>query len=433
MAAPLRARLGSQVPGSNPFRQVPSGNGQQPQRWLEGQHASPPGNALSDRAQTNELINRVFGADDEQKRNALLNAAKLGNFVHMMELLRQHPHLVNTQGYTGWAVVHQVAFHGPSEGLVRSLVALGARLDLKTHDGETAAQILQRHFPNSTVQMSGANNENLLLEPGKAVIVCLPCGTRKGVVVAVYNDEKQVEIQTTDGVEQEMRRLQQWRVIPARTPQIKKEEELSGGHLCHVCPTIVPTGWKLSPDCRTVHPLCAECAVNYFWAQYTQFVVPFKCPYCPALVSIAERADGTITPGLRRAVERAWPPGSQLQRPLTEITFNKFVENVAERLRGMADDDGMLHTEEMLRLLAITPRGTVNYCDVKDAPLRRACPRCGVTIEYESECKHMTCVKCKHKFCFLCLRDRAEHDSDAYRWDIGFACPVAPIQTAIPQ
>eukprot|EP00668_Euglena_longa_P037213 GGOE01047904.1.p2 GENE.GGOE01047904.1~~GGOE01047904.1.p2 ORF type:complete len:179 (-),score=3.60 GGOE01047904.1:125-661(-) len=174
MAAPLRARLGSQVPGSNPFRQVPSGNGQQPQRWLEGQHASPPGNALSDRAQTNELINRVFGADDEQKRNALLNAAKLGNFVHMMELLRQHPHLVNTQGYTGWAVVHQVAFHGPSEGLVRSLVAL-TQVELLLIPSKApcprASILLPRHLPvhiSSKIKEAGKQEGRRDLPPGRA-------------------------------------------------------------------------------------------------------------------------------------------------------------------------------------------------------------------------------------------------------------------------
>eukprot|EP00668_Euglena_longa_P024023 GGOE01030010.1.p1 GENE.GGOE01030010.1~~GGOE01030010.1.p1 ORF type:complete len:424 (-),score=59.64 GGOE01030010.1:322-1593(-) len=422
MAAPLRARLGSQVPGSNPFRQVPSGNGQQPQRWLEGQHASPPGNALSDRAQTNELINRVFGADDEQKRNALLNAAKLGNFVHMMELLRQHPHLVNTQGYTGWAVVHQVAFHGPSEGLVRSLVALGARLDLKTHDGETAAQILQRHFPNSTVQMSGANSDTLALQVGMRVVFCLPSeSAMKGVVVAVFKDE--VEVQT--GNNGARYRVQKWRVIPARTPQAEEDDQrILGGHVCSICLTIVPAGWKMSADCPTDHPLCADCAVNYFWAQHTQFKLPLKCPFCPALVSL------TIMPGLKRAVERAWPPGSQQHTPLTTITFDQFVENVAERLQGMNADSGKLHTKEMLRLLKNTPCGLIGYCDVEGAPLRRACPHCGIIIEYESECKHMTCTKCNHKFCFLCLQDQSQHDKET--WGIGYQCPIAPIQTRIP-
>lgn len=36
------------------------------------------------------------------------------------------------------------------------------------------------------------------------------------------------------------------------------------------------------------------------------------------------------------------------------------------------------------------------------------CPKCGVIIEKVGGCTHMTCRKCKHEFCWVCLQDSIE-------------------------
>jgi len=58
---------------------------------------------------------RVFGPQDGQLRQIILQAAKVGNFLEVMHFLRQKPYLVHTQNqHNGWSVMHQVAYHGGS-------------------------------------------------------------------------------------------------------------------------------------------------------------------------------------------------------------------------------------------------------------------------------------------------------------------------------
>jgi E3 ubiquitin-protein ligase RNF14 len=35
----------------------------------------------------------------------------------------------------------------------------------------------------------------------------------------------------------------------------------------------------------------------------------------------------------------------------------------------------------------------------------KSCPKCNIPIEKNDGCDHMTCGKCKHEFCWLCLED----------------------------
>ncbi|CAE7192847.1 ARI4 [Symbiodinium natans] len=67
--------------------------------------------------------------------------------------------------------------------------------------------------------------------------------------------------------------------------------------------------------------------------------------------------------------------------------------------------------------------------EVAGAPAFRVCPRCASVIEYESQCKHMTC-RCGHSFCWLCTKDAGQHAASGdLDWNINFSCPIAPVQS----
>jgi len=44
----------------------------------------------------------------------------------------------------------------------------------------------------------------------------------------------------------------------------------------------------------------------------------------------------------------------------------------------------------------------------------KECPKCGSTIEKNGGCNHMTCRKCKHEFCWMCMGLWSEHGTSWY-------------------
>ncbi|KAL6450874.1 dbl4 E3 ubiquitin-protein ligase dbl4 [Candida maltosa Xu316] len=48
---------------------------------------------------------------------------------------------------------------------------------------------------------------------------------------------------------------------------------------------------------------------------------------------------------------------------------------------------------------------TANWIDANT----HSCPKCHSSIEKNGGCNHMTCRKCKHEFCWVCLNDWTEH------------------------
>jgi len=89
-------------------------------------------------------------------------------------------------------------------------------------------------------------------------------------------------------------------------------------------------------------------------------------------------------------------------------------------------NDGCKGVDMRLSVLLNAPKKTVG--SVADVPSMRACIKCGLLIEHESACKHMTC-RCGYQFCFICLKSKV-----ADKWTCGAynaKCDVAPVQSSI--
>eukprot|EP00667_Euglena_gracilis_P008085 EG_transcript_8179 len=390
-----------------------------------GKKKTPADMSRSSREAAAALIDAVYGEDDARKRVALLHAARLGQYGEMMEILRERPYLVNTQGHRGWAVIHQVAFHGVTESLLRALVDLGASLVLRTYEGETAEDILRRTFPDSKVSMApGATIPTIAV--GRAVTIHPRLGEVSiGIVLSINNKKRTVQVKTSA----ENIWVPRCRVTPL--PGVPSEGTLANAlaNVCIVCfDTPVPPGWKISPNCTSFdHPNCADCMAKYLWSEYTHYGLPFKCKYCKCDLSL------DLHPWVRRAMIVAWPPGSREGQALTGLSFWEFADNVRLRLAELQQkgEQGRQLDElsRRLRMLEHSQLGKVEGVSV-EVPLTRGCPRCFVIIEYDGNCQWMDCPECSYNFCWVCLRSKSHH-SDA-QFDGVAVCTVADIQSQIP-
>eukprot|EP00483_Globobulimina_turgida_P001936 UN01938 len=74
------------------------------------------------------------------------------------------------------------------------------------------------------------------------------------------------------------------------------------------------------------------------------------------------------------------------------------------------------------------PLITPGYLKNVKIPKTRACPMCLTFMEHIDKCKHMTCVGCTGKFCFVCL---GKFDKSTGKWPCSqydFECKAAPVQ-----
>eukprot|EP00667_Euglena_gracilis_P012437 EG_transcript_12770 len=94
-------------------------------------------------------------------------------------------------------------------------------------------------------------------------------------------------------------------------------------------------------------------------------------------------------------------------------------------------DEEMEWVREQLELLQHSDWGPIECVTNEEVPLTRACPKCGLVMHFDVECKYVICPHsaCKHRFCFRCLREHFEHSEEELSGTI--PCTVAPIQTSL--
>lgn len=335
-----------------------------------------------------------------------------------MQQLQERPYLVNTQSHMGWSVLHQAAYHGMSQGILARLLQLKASPELKTNDGKTAVMILAETHPESQLSLPGSHAAPAL-QPGMRVRVHAVDGAFSGIVAAVAAESGTATVTCDTGE----RDFPFWRLCPETA--LPEGDGAGLDTACCICITSpVSPFWRLSSTCSgSPHPMCGDCMAGFLWSQFTTFRIPMKCSICNAPVEPAE---------LRlRSLMAAWPPGQRWGNPCTALPFDQFVQNVAERLQERESIENLEFKLQWLAASGPTDR-PIAYCDVAGAPKYRGCPNCAVVIEYVSACKHMTCAKCNHRFCWLCLKSAAEHNSSTYDWSVAHVCPLAPIQTELP-
>ncbi|CAE8670457.1 unnamed protein product [Polarella glacialis] len=361
---------------------------------------------------------RVFGPQDGQLRQIILQAAKVGNFLEVMHFLRQKPYLVHTQNqHNGWSVMHQVAYHGGSAGLVAALSALGATWDLRTNEGKTPAMILQEMHPGNHLTIPG-RDATVRLEVGSRVLLHSIRATVEAVLESV--SDQQATVRPHDG---ESMTVPLWRISPVQALLNDLEVTEASGVPCVICSMPVPPRWKLSPACSGEdHPMCGDCVATFLWSQFTSSRLPIRCSICTGLVDLSN-----LPAVIGRGLFHSWPPGSSSGFTCTTLSWPQFVANVQEKLEEGEQVDNDAHKLRLQGSGSIT----LAYCDAS-APGMRACPRCGVLIEYGGACKHFSCALCQHRFCWLCLRTEAQHTDASHNWQVAQCCTAAPVQSVIP-
>lgn len=84
--------------------------------------------------------------------------------------------------------------------------------------------------------------------------------------------------------------------------------------------------------------------------------------------------------------------------------------------------------QDVFQILQACDTTTMEYSKISGVPDIRLCPGCGEGIGFKSGCKHMTCHRCSHQFCFVCLKKwPCAGDSRDYEKE----CKIAPRQTTI--
>ncbi|KAM3590693.1 uncharacterized protein V6R79_014468 [Siganus canaliculatus] len=155
-------------------------------------------------------------------------------------------------------------------------------------------------------------------------------------------------------------------------------------------------------------------------------------------------------PGCKSYVRRTDPNNLSVECPMCTAqkgTSSRFCWQCLKEWSGPAPRSDHCDNEDCVSPLEILKNCPDIIFDrvkgVTGCPSVRACPTCGLLVEHDKTlCKHVTCRRCKVKFCFVCLKlfaFRATLSEDTDRSnvcssDIYGLCTtgVVPRQTSIP-
>lgn len=221
----------------------------------------------------------------------------------------------------------------------------------------------------------------------------------------------------------------------------------SAGVFCHASNAIpVPTAMKrkcmicFEDDCTMIDVPCGHAFCDDCWKQFCETAVDEgpscvqqTCPQanCTELVTEAEikQVLGETSPlfqkyqayQLRSFVESnplyRWCPGPGCEKIAAAMS------QTALESEGSAVECDACHTKFCLicgeephapancKSLAAWNEKCRNESETANWVLAntKPCPKCHARIEKNQGCNHMTCQKCRHEFCWICMGNWAEH------------------------
>eukprot|EP00931_Biecheleriopsis_adriatica_P038359 TRINITY_DN21981_c0_g1_i2.p1 TRINITY_DN21981_c0_g1~~TRINITY_DN21981_c0_g1_i2.p1 ORF type:complete len:434 (-),score=63.57 TRINITY_DN21981_c0_g1_i2:69-1370(-) len=299
---------------------------------------------------TAQHIIDVWG-DFEQDKRLILGAAKGANLPKVVDMLKTKPHLIRVQSDKGWGILHHLALQGVRPAVLRNLIQRGACPDIRTYQGETYLDVLEKEeYGGSPARRQAAET-----------VMANSSYTTGGNILAG-----------------------------------------AGVSECVICDDKVYGEWILGKACvGEPHAMCAECTVNWAWSQFTSGSMPIKCQMCGQKCDL----EG-MPPSMSRAMCGVW---ADLQSQYgTSHTFDSFIEVLNEKNRELVDERAVIkNTIEILRSAPALDH-PIAYVEVENTPSCRACPNCHVPCYHISDCKHVTCQVCETPFCWLCARTADE-------------------------
>ncbi|KAI4879490.1 hypothetical protein NFI96_034365 [Prochilodus magdalenae] len=137
-----------------------------------------------------------------------------------------------------------------------------------------------------------------------------------------------------------------------------------------------------------------------------------KCPHCSCT--------------LKPVQDRAGRPSSRLQCPQCPAS-----RALCEQCLYPCSKTSSCTNKscQLVSVLLTCDQVTDPLSKVKGCPMFRACPKCRNLMMHDRGCKYVTCLKCQHRYCFICLEstDECRKDTTKY-WSLTCAKPRAARQ-----
>ncbi|KAI1816996.1 RING-5 [Poronia punctata] len=212
--------------------------------------------------------------------------------------------------------------------------------------------------------------------------------------------------------------------------------EVIPGFVCDICCEDEPGLQTFAMKCR--HRYCADCYRQYLAHKIRDEgeAARIQCPSdgCSRIVD-SRSLDLLVTPALkeryRELLNRTfvedndtlkWCPApdctNAVKCPVRKKDLDKIVPTV-ECDCGYRFCFGCILTDHQPAPCELVKRWLKKCADDSEtanwiSANTKECPKCNSTIEKNGGCNHMTCRKCKHEFCWMCMGLWSEHGTSWY-------------------